>query len=89
MALDMPLAVRYSLGMKNGEQRKVGNATIVCCVYRGSYYQSRDDAWMGSKMRPRCHYSHTRYLVVGSDGKAIGSGVEGYRAAVKVALAAK
>jgi hypothetical protein len=71
--------------VKNGEQRKVGNATVVCSVLRGSFVR-REDKWMG-RCAPRTFYSRTTYRVVGADGRQVASLVEGYANAVKIAEA--
>lgn len=73
--------------MRNGEQRKIGTATVVCSVQRSSWVR-REDKWMGS-LAPRMTSSRTFYRVIGSDGRAVATLVEGYANAVKIAEVTK
>lgn len=70
--------------MKDGETRVVGNATVLCNVFRMSWTR-REDKWMG-RLAPRHTNSRTTYTVVdNATGKATHHGVEGLKNAVKIA----
>lgn len=79
----MQQAAAYCLSMRNGETKKIGNATVVCSVQRSSWTR-REDKWMG-RSAPRYSFSQTFYRVVDASGKTVATLIEGYKNAVKIA----